>query len=235
MNDYFVRTKVPIMRYMSSTEVKVLIVDDDADLRAALTDFISRMGARVRSAGNVVEAQQMLQTETTPFEIVITDLKIPGGSGMDVLKAAHARSLESLITIITGYASMETAIDAIRLGAYSYIAKPFSLNEIGVQVRNMIERVTLSKENARLSIRLQDLYQQIERFHTERADAFKLHEDINKKLLENTQKLDQILTLVRPNGTQRTANRTENAALPKLSQANEGFENIKNFGSIPQL
>jgi DNA-binding NtrC family response regulator len=235
MKDYFVRTKVPIMRYMSSTEVKVLIVDDDADLRAALTDFISRMGAKVRSAGNVAEAQQMLQTETTPFEIVITDLKIPGGSGMDVLKAAHARSLESLITIITGYASMETAIDAIRLGAYSYIAKPFSLNEIGVQVRNMIERVTLSKENARLSIKLQELYEQIERFQTERADAFKLHEDINKKLLENTQKLDQILTLVRPNGTQWIANRIENAAIPKLSQANEGFENAKPFGSIPQL
>jgi DNA-binding NtrC family response regulator len=220
---------------MASSEIKVLIVDDDSDLRAALTDFISRMGTKVRTAGNVTEAQYLLQTEATPFEIVITDLKIPGGSGMDVLKAAHARSSESLITIITGYASMETAIDAIRLGAYNYIAKPFSLNEIGVQVRNMIERVTLSKENARLSLKLQELYQQIERVQTEREDVIRLHEDINKRLLENTQKLDQLLTFIKPNGIQKSENRIENAAATRLSQVNEGLDNIKHFSPLSQI
>jgi DNA-binding NtrC family response regulator len=184
-----------MLRMGSASDIRVLIVDDDVDLRDALTEYISRMGVKVRNAGNVAEAQHLLQAETIPFDLVLTDLKIPGGSGMDVLRAAHSRSLDSLVTIITGYASMETAIEAIRLGAYNYVTKPFSLNEIGVQVRNMMERVTLSKENARLSIRLQELYQQVNRVQSERADVTRLHEDLTRQLQENSRKLDQLLRL----------------------------------------
>jgi two-component system, NtrC family, response regulator PilR len=179
---------------MSSNEIKILIVDDDEDLRAALTEFISRMGIKIRTAGTVSEAQSLIQSESAPFDLILTDLRIPGGSGIDVMKAARARSLDSLVTIITGYASMETAIEAVRLGAYNYVTKPFSLDEIGVQVRNMIERVSLSKENARLSIRLQELYQQADRLQTERADFARMHEDILNLLQENSRKLDQILS-----------------------------------------
>jgi DNA-binding NtrC family response regulator len=89
---------------------------------------------------------------------------------------------------------METAIEAIRLGAYNYITKPFSLNEIGVQVRNMIERVTLSKENARLSIKLQELYQQVNMAQSERADMVRFQEEISRRVQENARKLDQLLT-----------------------------------------
>ena len=184
-----------MLRMGPVSDIKVLVVDDDVDLRDALTEYISRMGAKVRTAGNVAEAEHLLQTETTPFDLVLTDLKIPGGSGMDVLKSAHSRSLDSLVTIITGYATMETAIEAIRLGAYNYVTKPFSLNEIGVQVRNMMERVTLSKENAHLSLRLQELYQQLNRAQSERADVVRLHEDLSRQLQENSRKLDQLLTL----------------------------------------
>ena len=181
---------------MSSSEIKILVVDDDVDLRAALTGYIAKMGVSVRTAGNLAEAQHMLQTEPVPFDVVLTDLKIPGGRGMDVLRAAHSRSPETLVTIITGYGSMETAIEAIRLGAYNYITKPFSLNEIGVQVRNMIERVTLSKENARLSIRLQELYQQVNVAQSERADLVRFQEEISRQVQENARKLDQLLTVL---------------------------------------
>jgi DNA-binding NtrC family response regulator len=210
---------------MGISETKVLIVDDDADLRAALTDFISRMGAKVNTAGNVPEAQRLIQSEIAPFDIIITDLKIPGGSGMDVLKSAHERSNETLITIITGYASMETAIEAIRLGAYNYIAKPFSLNDIGVQVRNMIERVTLSKENARLSLKLQEIYQQVERVQNERTDSIRMQEEINKRLQENSRKLDQLLALFKSPNPQKPVIST--AVINKLSQINEGLEDFK--------
>jgi DNA-binding NtrC family response regulator len=180
---------------MEQCEIRALIIDDDVDLRSALTEYISQMSINVRTAGNVAEAQRLIQTEVDPFDLVLVDLKIPGGSGMDVLKAARTRSLNTLVTIITGYASMETAIDAIRLGAYNYITKPFSLNEIGVQVRNMVERVTLSKENVRLSLRLQELYQQINRVQNERVDVIRLHEDLSRQLQENAKKLDQILAI----------------------------------------
>jgi DNA-binding NtrC family response regulator len=222
---------------MGSIDIRVLVVDDDVDLRAALTEYISKMGVKVRTAGNVTEAQYLLQGESVPFDLVLTDLKIPGGSGMDVLRAAHTRSPESLVTIITGYASMETAIEAIRLGAYNYITKPFSLNEIGVLVRNMIERITLSKENARLSIRLQELYQQVNRAQTERSDAVRLHEDISRNLQENARKLDQLLTLhsTKGAGIQNRSTRLEKSAIFTLIQAVEKLDKLKDSTGISHL
>lgn len=179
---------------MGQNELKVLIVDDDEDMRATLTDFItSKMGIKVRTAAEVTEAKRLLQSETPPFDLVLADLKLPGGTGLDVLKAAHARSSDTLITIITGYASLETAIEAIRLGAYDYMTKPFSLDEIGVHVRNMIERVSLSKENARLSLRLQELYEQVHRLQSERSDMAKFQDEIRRELQESHRKLDLLL------------------------------------------
>ncbi|MGD0101769.1 MAG: response regulator [Acidobacteriota bacterium] len=218
----------------NGVDISVLVVDDDADLRSALTEYISKMGVRVRTAGNLAEAQKLLQTEAVPFDLVLCDLKIPGGSGMDVLRAAHTRSPESLVTIITGYASIETAIEAIRLGAYNYITKPFSLSEIGVQVRNMIERVTLSKENARLSVRLQELYQQVNRAQNERADVFRLHEEISRNIQENTRRLDKLLML---HSTTMTGVRTpvvgpDKSAILTLIKAIERLDKLKETTGI---
>jgi DNA-binding response OmpR family regulator len=179
---------------MAQSEMKVLIVDDDEDMRATLTDFISsKMGIKVRTAADVGEAKRILQAEVPPFDLVLADLKLPGGTGLDVLKAAHARSSETLITIITGYASLETAIEAIRLGAYDYMTKPFSLDEIGVHVRNMIERVSLAKENARLSVRLQELYEQVNRLQSEKSDLARFQEEIRRELQDTGRKLDILL------------------------------------------
>jgi DNA-binding NtrC family response regulator len=180
---------------MGTSDIKLLIVEDDPDLRSALNEYISRMGVMVSAAGNASDALNLLQCESPPFDVILTDLKIPGGTGMDILKAAHNRSLDALVAIITGYASMETAIEAIRLGAYNYITKPFSLNEIGVHVRNMIERVSLSKENARLSIRLQELYKQINQIQTEKSDLARTNDDIRRQLQENNRKLDLLISL----------------------------------------
>lgn len=185
---------MPILINMAQTELKVLIVDDDEDMRATLMDFISRMGARVKTASDVVDAKKVLTSEPTPFDLVLTDLKMPGGSGLDIVRAAHVRSNETLVTIITGFASLETAIEAVRLGAYDYITKPFSLEEIGVHVRNMMERMALSKENSRLSLRLQELYEELNRVQTERKEVLRMQDEIRKGLQENSRKLDQLLT-----------------------------------------
>jgi DNA-binding NtrC family response regulator len=180
---------------MSDNGIRVLIVDDDKDMRATLTDFISRLGVKVSTAANVADAQFALRTENPSFDLVLTDLRLPGGSGMDVVKAAHSRSTETLVTIITGYASLETAIEAIRLGAYDYITKPFTLDEIGVQVRNMIARVSLAKENARLSLRLQELYQEVNRLQNERLSALSLQDEVREELQAINRKVDRLLAV----------------------------------------
>lgn len=186
---------LPIHRMMSDNGIRVLIVDDDKDMRATLTDFISRLGVKVSTAANVADAQFALRTENPSFDLVLTDLRLPGGSGMDVVKAAHSRSTETLVTIITGYASLETAIEAIRLGAYDYITKPFTLDEIGVQVRNMIARVSLAKENARLSLRLQELYQEVNRLQNERLSALSLQDEVREELQAINRKVDRLLAV----------------------------------------
>jgi len=213
---------------MEQTEIRVLLVDDDEDMRATLTDFISRMGATVKTAADVPDAKRVLSLEPSSFDLVLTDLKLPGGSGLDVVKAAHARSMETLVTIITGYASLETAIEAVRLGAYDYITKPFSLDEIGVQVRNMMERVALSKENSRLSLRLQQLYEELNQLKNERTDVFRMQEEIRKELQDNSRKLDQLLTTRTSGSLQALELRADRAVTPGLLQEIEKFDRLKN-------
>ncbi len=171
----------------------MLIVDDDEDMRSMLQDFIGKMGISVRPAAGLVEAQRFLRGEVDPFDLVMTDLRLPDGSGLEVVRAAHARKPGTLVSIITGYASLETAIEAIRLGAYDYITKPFTLDQIGVQVRNMIQRVLLARENARLSLRIQELYQEVHRLQAERVDAAGHQDEILRHMAEAHRKLDQLL------------------------------------------
>ncbi len=179
---------------MSSIEIRMLVVDDDEDMRATLTDFISKMGIKVGQAASLEEARRLLGNDADPFDLVITDLRLPDGNGLEVVRAAHTRRPDTLVTILTGYASLDTAIEAIRLGAYDYLTKPFTLDQIGVQVRNMVQRVLLSKENARLSVRLQELYQEVNRLQSERVEAVGFHNEIRRQLLEVHRKLDRILT-----------------------------------------
>ena len=177
---------------MSSIEIRLLLVDDDEDMRATLTEFLGRMGLLIKQAANLAEAQRLLRAEADAFDLVITDLRLPDGSGLEVVRTAHARKPDTLITIVTGYASLESAIEAIRLGAYDYLTKPFALDQIGVQVRNMMQRVMLSKENARLSLRLQELYQEVHRLQTERVETSRFHDEIRRELQEVHRKLDQL-------------------------------------------
>ncbi len=173
--------------------LRMLIVDDDEDMRSMLLEFIGRMSVSVRAAASLAEAQRFLRSEADPFDLVMTDLRLPDGSGLEVVRAAHARRPDTLVSIITGYASLETAIEAIRLGAYDYITKPFTLDQIGVQVRNMIQRVLLAKENTRLSLRIQELYQEVHRLQAQRVEAAGFQDDILRNLAEVHRKLDQVL------------------------------------------
>jgi DNA-binding NtrC family response regulator len=108
----------------------------------------------VSSAKSGSDALRLLDSGEQ-FDIIFTDLMMPPGpSGMEVLKAARARSPHCYVVVMTGYSSIETAIESIRFGAFDYLTKPFQLVEIEIIANRIIEHLCLLEDNRRLSRKL---------------------------------------------------------------------------------
>jgi CheY-like chemotaxis protein len=139
--------------------LKTLVVDDDKRMRSVLKSLLTEEGHEAIVCADGLEG--IARCGETPFDLVITDLIMPGASGIDVLKACRKSHPETLVVLITGFASLETAIQAIREGAYDYITKPFKMEEMKIVVRNAGEQIRLLRENKRLLRELQEAYEQI--------------------------------------------------------------------------
>ncbi len=133
---------------------KILVVDDERGMRELLTIMLQKEGFDVSSAAGGQEALENISQRT--YDIVITDIKMPNITGIDVLKAVKETSPETIVIMITAYASTETAMDAMKLGAYDYINKPFKIEEIKLIVRNAFERRRLREENLLLKRKIQE-------------------------------------------------------------------------------
>lgn len=133
---------------MKASKFSILIVDDDEDIRTALVEAVKNWGFAVSEAKDGEQAILKLMSEH--FDIVISDLMMPGLDGLTLLQKTKELDKEILVIIITGYATIETAVKAINAGAYDYIAKPFSLDELMVVIRNASERLWLASHNKTL-------------------------------------------------------------------------------------
>jgi CheY-like chemotaxis protein len=142
------------------SSVKILIVDDDDICRQLLREATLEDGIEVVLAGNGLEALERLNA--TGFDILITDLNMPGMDGFRLL--SHARRIYPNILgiIVTGYGSMETAIEAIRLGAYDFILKPFKTDRIAVVTRNAVDKVRSLREKTMLLKELEVAYRRLQ-------------------------------------------------------------------------
>lgn len=112
---------------------KLLLVDDDATFREVLTQALSRRGFKVSSAADVAAA--LLLAEQNPPEYAVVDLKMPGASGLQLVARLKQLDEHTRIVVLTGYASIATAIEAIKLGATHYLAKPAEVDEIVAALR----------------------------------------------------------------------------------------------------
>ncbi|MFP5411054.1 MAG: response regulator transcription factor [Gammaproteobacteria bacterium] len=113
---------------MNAAAMRLLIVEDDADFAAALARAMGRRGCEVALAHDAVEARAVAQTFAPSHAVV--DLKLPGESGLRVVEQLAARDPAPAIVVLTGYASIATAVEAVRLGARHYLAKPADADEI---------------------------------------------------------------------------------------------------------
>lgn len=117
--------------------LKILVIDDEEILRHCLDDILSDAGFKVQTASSGEEGLQLFEEEF--FEIILLDIKMPGMSGIEVLKAIKKINPETKVIIITGYASVNTAVESMKLGASDYLTKPFDMNQIKESVYQLVE------------------------------------------------------------------------------------------------
>src|SRR5512142_1422117 len=136
---------------------RILVVDDERSMRELLSIVLKREGHEVLVAENGRSAIDLLEKQ--PVELLISDVRMPDLSGVDVLAAAQRLNPEIIGIMITAYASTETAVEALRLGAYDSLSKPFHVDELKLKVRKALERKYLQQENALLKRALQETHQ----------------------------------------------------------------------------
>jgi two-component system response regulator PilR (NtrC family) len=127
---------------------RILVVDDERSMRELLQIVLRREGHQVRLAADGPSAVAELERE--PTDVLISDIKMPGMSGVDVLREAKRIDPDIVGIMVTAYATTSSAVEALRLGAYDYLTKPFDVEELKAKVRNALERRTLRQENVLL-------------------------------------------------------------------------------------
>ena len=147
------------MPKVTNQQINILIVDDEKAVADILKDCISDKERSVDVCYDGLEGIEHIQNNF--YDLIIVDLVMPKVGGLDVLKYAKKTNPDVLVIIITGYASLETAIMAVKEGAYDYIRKPCKLEEIKIAVNNAIDKIKLFRENRGLLKEIKDAYHEL--------------------------------------------------------------------------
>ncbi len=127
---------------------KILVVDDELSMREFLAILLEREGYQAFAADSAEQALAMM--ESNLFDLIISDVQMPGLSGIDLLTRVKSLAPDTAVLMMTAYSETEQAVEAMKLGAYDYIAKPFKIEEIKVLIRNALEKSDLKRENTLL-------------------------------------------------------------------------------------
>jgi CheY-like chemotaxis protein len=194
MNEDFQKTHL----LQGGEKIQVLVVEDDDSLREVILEFLKKSDRDISGEQNGKEAIQALQSH--PFDLVVSDLVMPGADGMEVLREAKKRNPDCVVILITGYASLDSALQAIRGGAYDYLRKPFKLDQLEIVVNNGCEKIGLIRENQRLLRKLKDNMEEMKSLR--KACSFhgyppekRVPEDLDHKISEMEVLLKQMLPL----------------------------------------
>ena len=136
-------------------EKRLLIIDDEENMRHMLSKVLGKTGYIVEIASNGHEGLKMIQN--TDFDFILCDIKMPNMSGMDFLKAARDKIRTTTVIMMSAYGTIDTAIEAMKLGAYDYISKPFKTDEVYLALKKAEERESLRQENRLLKERIKKI------------------------------------------------------------------------------
>src|SRR5215467_15074154 len=136
--------------------LRILIVDDEPLMRLSMVDALEAVGYDVQAAASGPEGIEAIRVRE--FDLVITDLRLPGVDGLTVLKSTKEKAPQTDVVVITAHGSVETAVGAMKLGAFDYITKPFQMDELLLIVERIGGLITLRRENQDLKHQLEDKF-----------------------------------------------------------------------------
>jgi len=134
-------------------DARLLIAEDEANLRLVLQKELQRLGYRVQAAPDGEAALRKL--EESNVDVLLCDINMPQMDGMELLRRVHERPNPPEVIMLTGQGTIETAVEAMKLGAYDYLTKPYSINELDVRVRQAAEKRNLRVDNQRLRAQIE--------------------------------------------------------------------------------
>lgn len=127
---------------------KVLLIEDEPEVRESYIDMLSMLGYEVDSADNGVNGLEKLQKDN--YDIVITDLNMPVMNGLETLRQIKKKDIDTEVIVVTGFATIENAIGAMKQGAFDYITKPVSIEHVKIVLSKCIQKIQARRENSQL-------------------------------------------------------------------------------------
>ena len=128
--------------FQSMTRASILVVDDEALVRWSLKERLARDGHRIAEAGTAAEALD----RAADVDLVLLDFRLPDGDGLSVLRTIKERHPDTLVILMTAYSTIENAVEAMKLGAFHYVNKPFNVDEVALLVEQALETGQLRRE-----------------------------------------------------------------------------------------
>jgi DNA-binding NtrC family response regulator len=153
---------------LKKSDFKILIAEDDEIVRDVMIRFLQDEGYSVIAAHDGVSAIRLLRVED--IRLVLTDLRMPGADGMEVLRTAIQINPKAAVVILTAYGTLDTALEAMKEGAYDYVVKPFVMQQLLLVVRNAYKMTNLIEENDELSRHLKEIYRNFEEFKNNQVE-----------------------------------------------------------------
>ncbi len=135
-----------------SKKISILIVDDEESVRDSLYNWFMEDGYYVECAANAKVA--LLKLESDNFDIILADIKMPGMDGLEMLRKIKTLKNESIVIVMTAFATVDTAVQALKDGAFDYITKPFDPDDLSHLIRNATKQISLRQENESLKERV---------------------------------------------------------------------------------
>ncbi|CAM2008511.1 sigma-54-dependent transcriptional regulator [Acanthopleuribacter pedis] len=207
---------------MAENKGVILVVDDEPSMRRFFEVTLKREGFHILTADSVAEGKAAIQRET--YDLVLSDIKLGDGLGLEILSASKEKDPDVPVIMMTAYASPETAVEAMKLGAVDYLTKPFNVDEVRIVVRNNIRTKKLIHENRKLKMALADS-QKIELVYKSNK---------MRKLIETLKRVAKMDTTILINGESGVGKELIMKTIHDFSKRRECDYVSVNCGALPE-